>query len=166
MDKISPCLWFDGQAEEAARFYTSLFPNSRITSVDRSPADNPSGPKGSVITVEFTLAGRSYIGLNGGPDFKFNEAISLSIECDDQAEIDRYWNALIANGGEPSVCGWLKDRFGLSWQVVPRRLTEMYRSGDAAAAERAMQAMLKMTKLDVAELERAYAGEAATVGAR
>ena len=166
MDKITPCLWFDGQAEEAARFYTSLFPDSRIQSIDRSAADNPSGPKGSVITVEFTLAGRSYIGLNGGPDFKFNEAISLSIECDDQAEVDRYWDALIANGGEPSVCGWLKDRFGLSWQVVPRRLNEMYKSGDAAAAERAMQAMLKMTKLDIAELERAYAGQAATAGSR
>ena len=166
MDKITPCLWFDGQAEEAARFYTSLFPDSRIQSIDRSAADNPSGPKGSVITVEFTLAGRSYIGLNGGPDFKFNEAISLSIECDDQAEVDRYWDALIANGGEPSVCGWLKDRFGLSWQVVPRRLNEMYKSGDAAAAERAMQAMLKMTKLDIAELERAYAGQAVTAGSR
>ena len=166
MDKITPCLWFDGQAEEAARFYTSLFPDSRIQSIDRSAADNPSGPKGSVITVEFTLAGRSYIGLNGGPDFKFNEAISLSIECDDQAEVDRYWDALIANGGEPCVCGWLKDRFGLSWQVVPRRLNEMYKSGDAAAAERAMQAMLKMTKLDIAELERAYAGQAVTAGSR
>jgi predicted 3-demethylubiquinone-9 3-methyltransferase (glyoxalase superfamily) len=166
MDKISPCLWFDGQAEQAARFYTSLFPNSRIESVDRSPADTPSGPKGSVLTVNFTLDGNSYIGLNGGPDFKFTEAISLSIECDDQAEMDRYWDALIADGGEPSVCGWLKDRFGLSWQVVPRRLTEMYRSGDPAAAERAMQAMLEMTKLDIAALERAFAGEAATAGTR
>jgi predicted 3-demethylubiquinone-9 3-methyltransferase (glyoxalase superfamily) len=159
MDKVSPCLWFDGNAEEAARLYTSLIPNSRIVSVDKSPGDTPSGPKDSVITVEFTLAGRSYIGLNGGPDFQFTEAISLSIDCDDQAEVDRYWNALIADGGEPSVCGWLKDRFGLSWQVVPRRLTEMYASPDRAAAERAMKAMLQMRKLDIAELERAFAGE-------
>jgi predicted 3-demethylubiquinone-9 3-methyltransferase (glyoxalase superfamily) len=159
MDKVSPCLWFDGNAEAAAQLYTSLIPNSRIVSVDKSPGDTPSGPKDSVITVEFTLAGRSYIGLNGGPDFKFTEAISLSIDCDDQAEVDRYWDALIADGGEPSVCGWLKDRFGLSWQVVPRRLTEMYASPDRAAAERAMQAMLQMRKLDIAELERAFAGE-------
>ena len=160
MDKITPCLWFDGQAEEAARFYTSLFPNSRIDAINRSPADNPSGAKDSVITVDFTLAGRSYMALNGGPEFKFNEAISLSIDCEGQAEVDRYWDALIADGGEHSVCGWLKDRFGLSWQVVPRRLVEMYASPDRAGAERAMKAMLEMTKLDVAELERAFAGEA------
>jgi predicted 3-demethylubiquinone-9 3-methyltransferase (glyoxalase superfamily) len=159
MDKVSPCLWFDGNAEEAARLYTSLIPNSRIVSIDKAAGDTPSGPKDSVITVQFTLGGRSYIGLNGGPDFKFTEAISLSIDCDDQAEVDRYWDALIADGGEPSVCGWLKDRFGLSWQVVPRRLIEMYASPDRAAAERAMQAMLQMRKLDVAELERAFAGE-------
>ena len=166
LDKITPCLWFDGQAAEAAAFYTSLFPNSQVTSVLRSPADNPSGEKGSVLTVDFTLDGRSFIALNGGPDFKFNEAISLSIDCDDQAEVDRYWDALIANGGEPSVCGWLKDRFGVSWQVVPRRLTEMYQSSDRAAAGRAMEAMLKMVKLDVAELERAFAGETVGAGSR
>jgi predicted 3-demethylubiquinone-9 3-methyltransferase (glyoxalase superfamily) len=166
VDKVSVCLWFDGKAEEAARFYTSLIPNSRIEGVHRSPADTPSGPKGMVLTVDFTLAGNSYIGLNGGPDFKFNEAVSLSIDCADQAEVDRYWNALIADGGEPSVCGWLKDRFGLSWQVVPRRLIEMYASPDRAAAERAMNAMLKMTKLDVAELERAFAGDAVPAGRR
>jgi len=164
MDKVSPCLWFDGNAEEAAAFYTSLIPNSRITSVDRSPADTPSGPKGSVITVEFTLGGRTFIGLNGGPDFRFSEAISLSIDCDDQAEVDRYWGALLADGGEPSVCGWLKDRYGLSWQVVPRRLTEMTTSPDRVAAERAMHALLEMTKIDVAELERAFAGD--PMGAR
>ena len=164
VDKISPCLWFDGQAEEAARFYTSLLPDSRIVSVDRSAADTPSGPEGSVITVEFTLGGRSFIGLNGGPDFKFTEAISLSIDCDDQAEVDRYWTALIDNGGEPSVCGWLKDRFGLSWQVIPRQLPEMLKSSDRAAAKRTMEAMLKMTKIEVAELERAFAGDAVPVG--
>jgi predicted 3-demethylubiquinone-9 3-methyltransferase (glyoxalase superfamily) len=155
VDKISPCLWFDGDAEEAARLYTSLFPNSHIDSVDRSPADTPSGPEGSVITVNFTLDGRSYIGLNGGPDFKFTEAVSFSIDCDDQAEVDRYWDALLADGGKPSVCGWLYDRFGLSWQVVPRQLPEMLNSQDRPAAKRAMEAMLKMVKIDVAELERA-----------
>jgi len=164
MDKISPCLWFDGDAEEAARFYTSLFPNSSIDRIDSSAADTPSGPAGSIITVDFTLAGRSFIGLNGGPDFQFTEAISLSIDCDDQAEVDRYWEALLADGGQPSVCGWLKDRFGLSWQVIPRQLPEMLRSPDRAAAKRAMEAMLKMVKIDVAELERAYAGEAVPVG--
>ena len=164
MDKISPCLWFDGDAEEAARLYTSLFPNSHIDSVDRSPADTPSGPEGTVITVNFTLAGRSYIALNGGPDFKFTEAVSFSIDCDDQAEVDRYWDALLADGGEPSVCGWLHDRFGLSWQVIPRQLPEMLNSKDRDAARRAMQAMLKMVKIDVAELERAYAGDAVPVG--
>jgi predicted 3-demethylubiquinone-9 3-methyltransferase (glyoxalase superfamily) len=166
MDKITPCLWFDGQAEEAAAFYTSLFPNSRITAVNRSPGDTPSGPKNSVLTVEFTLDGHSYIALNGGDDFKFTEAISLSIDCDDQAEVDRYWTALLANGGEESVCGWLKDRFGLSWQVIPRRMPEMFASSDRAAAERAMKAMLNMVKIDVAELEKAYAGELATTGSR
>jgi predicted 3-demethylubiquinone-9 3-methyltransferase (glyoxalase superfamily) len=159
MDKITPCLWFDGIAEDAARFYTSLLPNSRIIAVNRSPADTPSGPKESVLTVEFTLDGRTYIALNGGPEFKFNEAISLSIECEDQAEVDRYWTALSANGGEESVCGWLKDRYGLSWQVVPRRMTELFASQDWRGAERAMQAMLQMKKIDIAELERAYAGE-------
>ncbi len=161
MDKITPCLWFDGNAEEAAQLYTSLIPGSRIVSVNRSPADNPSGEKGSVLTVEFTLGGRSFTGLNGGPDFKFNEAVSLSIDCDDQAEVDRYWDALLADGGEESYCGWLKDRFGLSWQVVPRRLSELLTSADGGAAERAMQAMLKMRKLDIATLERAAAGEPA-----
>ena len=164
MDKITPCLWFDGEAEEAARFYTSLIPNSRVVAVNRSPGDTPSGEKGSVLTVEFELGDRGFIGLNGGSDFKFNEAISLSIDCEDQAEVDRYWDALIANGGEPSVCGWLKDRYGLSWQVVPRRMTELFGGPDRAGAERAMEAMLQMTKIDVAELERAYAGEPA--GAR
>ena len=164
MDKISPCLWFDGDAEEAARFYTSIFPNSRIDSIDRSPGETPSGPAGMVLTVNFTLDGRSFIGLNGGDDFTFNEAISMSIDCEDQAEVDRYWDALLADGGEESVCGWLKDRFGLSWQVIPRQLPEMLKSTDREAAARALQAMLKMVKIDVAELERAYKGQ--PVGAR
>ena len=160
MDKISPCLWFDDNAEEAARFYTAIFPDSHIDSIDRSPGETPSGPKDTVLTVDFTLAGKSYIGLNGGPDFTFNEAISLSIDCEDQAEVDRYWDALLADGGEESVCGWLKDRFGVSWQVIPRRLPEMLKSSDREAAARALAAMLKMVKIDVETLERAYAGEA------
>jgi predicted 3-demethylubiquinone-9 3-methyltransferase (glyoxalase superfamily) len=161
VDKISPCLWFDNEkAEEAAAFYTSLFPNSRIGGVNRAAGDTPSGPKGSVLTVDFTIGGRSFIALNGGPDFTFTEAISLSIDCDDQAEVDRYWDALIADGGEPSVCGWLKDRFGVSWQVIPRQLPQLMASPDREGAERVMQAMLRMTKLDVAELEAAFAGEA------
>ena len=159
MPTITPCLWFDhGRAEEAATFYTSLFPDSAITTIDRSAADNPSTKKGDVLTVEFNLSGRPFIALNGGPEFTFNEAVSFSIDCKDQAEVDHYWEALIADGGEPSVCGWLKDRFGVSWQVVPRQLNEYLRSGDAAAAERTMKAMMEMTKLDVAELKDAYEG--------
>ena len=158
MSKISPCLWFDGQAEEAAEFYTSLLPNSRIDRVNRAAADTPSGPEGSVLTVDFTLAGQQFIGLNGGPDFTFNEAISLSIDCEDQAEVDRYWEKLVEGGGEHSVCGWLKDRFGVSWQVIPRQLPEMLNGPDPAGAARAMKAMLEMTKIDVAKLREAYEG--------
>ena len=165
MDKISPCLWFDDKAEEAARFYTAIFPDSRIDAVNRSPGETPSGPADMVLTVDFTLAGKTYIALNGGPEFKFNEAISLSIDCADQAEVDRYWDALLADGGEESVCGWLKDRFGVSWQVTPRRLPEMLKSSDREAAARALAAMLKMVKIDVETLERAYRGEAVSRGA-
>ena len=161
MDKITPCLWFDGKAEEAAEFYTSLFPDSHIDKVDRAPGDNPSTPEGAVLTVGFTLAGRLFMGLNGGPDFKFNEAISLSIDCEDQAEVNRYWNALLADGGEESMCGWLKDRYGLSWQVVPRQLIEMLGSPDRDAARRTMEAMLKMQKIEVAKLQEAYEAPAA-----
>ena len=159
MPNITPSLWFDGNAEEAARFYTSVFPNSRIDKIVHAAADNPSNRKGDVMTVEFTLDGAKFVGLNGGPDFRFDEAISFVIDCKDQAEVDRYWDALIAGGGEPSVCGWLKDKFGLSWQVVPRRLNEMIESDDHDAAERATKAMLQMKKLDVAALEEAYRGE-------
>ena len=158
MSKIAPCLWFDGQAEEAAALYTSLFPDSRIDRVNRSAGETPSGPEGMVLTVDFTLDGEPFIALNGGSDFQFNEAISFSIDCEDQAEVDRYWDALIANGGEPSVCGWLKDRFGVSWQVVPKVLPEYLRSDDREAAKRALDAMLNMTKLDVATLREAYEG--------
>ena len=158
MSKIAPCLWFDGQAEEAAALYTSLFPDSRIESVNRSPADNPSTPVGAVLTVDFTLAGQRFIGLNGGPEFKFTEAVSFTIDCEDQTEVDRYWEALIEGGGSPSQCGWLKDRFGVSWQVVPRALPELLNGSDRDGAARAMEAMLEMSKIDVARLREAYEG--------
>ena len=158
MPAITPCLWFDGKAQDAVEFYASVFPDSRVDKVDRSVAETPSGPKGMVLTVEFTLSGQPFVGLNGGPDFQFNEAISFMVDCADQAEVDHYWEALTAGGGQPGPCGWLKDRFGVSWQVIPRRLNELIGGPDAAAAERAMKAMLQMSKIDVAELERAYAG--------
>ena len=156
--KLYPCLWFDGNAEDAATFYTALLPDSRVDKVWRSPADTPSGPEGMVLLVDFTLAGQQLQGLNGGDDFTFNEAVSFVIECDDQAEVDRLWEALTANGGEPGPCGWLKDRYGLSWQIVPKELNEMLDSSDADAARRAMEAMLEMGKLEVTELRRAYEG--------
>ncbi len=155
MAKITPCLWFDGKAEEAAEFYTSLLPDSRVDSVWRSPADTPSGPAGMVLLVDFTLAGQQFQGLNGGPDFNFNEAISFVIDCEDQSEVDRLWEALTADGGEPGPCGWLKDRFDVSWQIVPRRLNELISDPDNDRARRAMEAMLKMGKIEVDELERA-----------
>ncbi|HEY7590500.1 MAG TPA: VOC family protein [Candidatus Limnocylindrales bacterium] len=156
--RITPCLWFDGKAEEAAKFYASLFPDSKIDKVFRSPSETPSGPEGMVLTVEFTIGGQKFIGLNGGPEFKFNESVSFVIDCKDQAEVDKYWNALIANGGEESYCGWLKDRFGLSWQVTPRQLNEYLESSDRDAAKRAMDAMLKMRKIDVETLREAFEG--------
>jgi len=155
MSKITPVLWFDGQAEEAANFYVTLLPDSQVTNVARSPADTPSGSAGSVLTVDFTLAGQPLQILNGGPDFKPSEAFSLAVECEDQAEVDRLWAALTANGGQESVCGWLKDRWGVSWQIIPRRLGELLSDPDPGRAQRAMEAMLKMVKIDVAELERA-----------
>jgi predicted 3-demethylubiquinone-9 3-methyltransferase (glyoxalase superfamily) len=158
MGKVYPCLWFDGNAEEAAEFYAALLPDSHVDKVWRTPADTPSGPAGMVLTVDFTLAGQQVQGLNGGPDFRFNEAVSFVIECDDQAEVDRLWDGLLANGGEPGPCGWLKDQFGLSWQVVPRRLNELLDDPDQERARRAMEAMLKMGKIDVADLERAADG--------
>jgi predicted 3-demethylubiquinone-9 3-methyltransferase (glyoxalase superfamily) len=150
-----PCLWFDGKAEEAARFYASLIPNSHVGKVARSPADTPSGPAGYPITVDFTLNGQRFMGLNGGPEFNFTESISFVIETEDQAETDRLWDALTADGGEPGPCGWLKDRFGLSWQITPRRLNELTADPDPERARRAMEAMLKMGKIEIAELERA-----------
>ena len=160
MPTLTPSIWFDRDAEDAANFYVSIFPNSRVTKVLKAPADSPGGRKGDVLTVDWVLDGQPYNGINGGPEFKPDEAISFVIDCADQAEVDRYWDALTAGGGEPGPCGWLKDRFGVSWQVVPHRLNEMLDSTDPAAAERAMEAMLQMGKLDVAALEAAYAGTA------
>ncbi|MGQ3043382.1 MAG: VOC family protein [Brevundimonas aurantiaca] len=156
-DKIVPCLWFDGEAEAATAFYVSLLPNSRITAVNRSPVDTPSGPAGSVLTVQFVLAGREYLALNGGPNFRFTEAVSFMVMTEDQAETDRLWDALTADGGSENACGWLKDRWGLSWQITPRRLMELTTDPDPARAKAAMQAMMDMIKIDVAALNRAVA---------
>ncbi|MAL57312.1 MULTISPECIES: VOC family protein [Brevundimonas] len=156
-DKIVPCLWFDGEAEAATAFYVSLLPDSRITAVNRSPVDTPSGPAGSVLTVQFVLAGREYLALNGGPNFRFTEAVSFMVMTEDQAETDRLWDALTADGGRENACGWLKDRWGLSWQITPRRLVELTTDPDPARAKAAMQAMMEMIKIDVAALERAVA---------
>jgi predicted 3-demethylubiquinone-9 3-methyltransferase (glyoxalase superfamily) len=158
MSRIAPCLWFDGNAQEAASFYVSLLPDSRIEHVMRSPADTPSGPEGSVLIVEFTLAGQRFIGLNGGPRFRFSEAISFMIDCPDQAEIDRLWEAL-SDDESAEQCGWLKDRFGLSWQVVPSELPQLVGDPDPAKARRVMQAILEMKKIDIAALERARDGD-------
>jgi len=158
MSKITPSLWFDGNAEEAARFYTGLFPDSRIEAVSRAPADNPSTAAGEVLLVTFTLAGQRFTGINGGPQFRFTEAVSFEIDCADQAEVDRYWDALVEGGGEHGQCGWLTDRFGLSWQVVPRQLGDYVGGPDPAGAARAMGAMLRMQKLDVEALRAAYEG--------
>jgi len=157
MQKVTPFLWFDGQAEQAARFYVSLLPDSRIDRVMRSPADTPSGPAGMVLTVEFTLAGTRFVGLKGGPQFPFTEAVSFHIACSDQAEVDRLWAAL-SEGGSDGHCGWIKDRWGLSWQVVPTRLTELLADPDPNRSRRAMEAMLRMSKINIAELERAADG--------
>ena len=158
MPKQIPCLWFDGQAEEAAQLYTSVFPNSSIGDTTRYGPDMPPPMKeGDVLTVEFTLDGQPYTGLNGGPQFPFTEAISFQIMCKDQEEADHYWTRL-TEGGEESQCGWLKDKFGVSWQITPTRLGELMTSSDKAAAGRAMGAMLKMRKIVIADLEAAYAG--------
>jgi len=156
MPSLTPSLWFDRNAEEAAEFYVSVFPNSHVDAVTRSPSDNPSTKAGEVLLVSFTLDGMRFTGINGGPMFTFTEAVSFEIDCADQAEVDRYWEALVAGGGEPGQCGWLKDRFGLSWQVVPRQMGDYLGGADADGAARAMQAMLGMQKLDVEGLRRAY----------
>ena len=156
-NKMAPCLWFDGNAEEAANFYAATFPDTFIEAVHRSPGDYPSGKAGNVLTVEFTLVGLRCVGLNGGPYFKFNEAISFQVYTDDQEETDRYWTAIVDGGGSASQCGWCKDRFGLSWQIVPRALMKAISSPDKAAAGRAMKAMMDMIKIDIAKIEAAVA---------
>jgi predicted 3-demethylubiquinone-9 3-methyltransferase (glyoxalase superfamily) len=156
MQRITNCLWFDTQAEEAAKFYVSIFKNAKITAVSHYGDAGPR-PKGSVMTVTFELDGQEYMGLNGGPHFTFTPAISLVVNCDTQEEIDYYWDKLLADGGKVVECGWLTDRFGLSWQVVPSRM-KTFATGDPERTNRVMQEVLKMKKLDLATLERAYAG--------
>jgi predicted 3-demethylubiquinone-9 3-methyltransferase (glyoxalase superfamily) len=158
MQKIKTFLWYDNQAEDAANFYTSLFPNSRIVDVTR----HENGPSGDVTVVTFELDGQEFMAMNAGPEFKFNESISLYVDCESQEEVDRLWSAMTADGGEESMCGWLKDKYGLSWQIVPKALNELMSDPDREKADRVMQAMLQMQKIDVAKLQEAYAGGSAS----
>ena len=155
MTRIAPCLWFDGNAEEAARFYARTFPDSHVGKVLRAPRDYPAGKTGDVLTVEFTVLGMNFVGLNGGSNFTFNEAVSFQVYTEDQAETDRYWEVVISDGGQPGPCGWCKDKFGLSWQIVPRRLIELMSQPDKECAKRTMEAMMQMQKIDIAAIERA-----------
>ena len=152
MSKVTPFLWFDTQAEEAMNFYVSLFKNSKVNNVSR-------GPDGKAFTVSFELDGQEFMGLNAGPHYKFNEAISLYVDCKDQAEVDYFWNKFIADGGEENQCGWLKDKYGLSWQIIPKQLGELMGGSDPEKSQRVMQAMLKMQKIIVADLQKAYEGK-------
>ena len=156
--KNTVCLWFDGDALDAATFYAETFPDSRVTAVNRAPADYPSGKAGDVLTVGFTVLGIPCLGLNGGPAFTHSEAFSFQVATDDQAETDRYWDAIVGNGGQESDCGWCKDRWGLSWQITPRVLTEAYTGADRDAARRVFQAMMGMRRIDVAAIEAARRG--------
>ena len=161
MTKNTICLWYDKNAQEAARFYAQTFPNSKVGAVHRAPSDFPSGKAGDVLTVEFTVCGVPCIGLNGGPAFKHSEAFSFQIATDDQAETDKYWNPIVGNGGEESRCGWCKDKWGLSWQITPRVLTDaMARGGEVA--RRAFEAMMPMKKIDVARIEAAVKGKSSS----
>ena len=158
MSKICPCLWFDGEAEEAATFYASLLPGSGIETIQKNSVDSPAGKAGSVLVVEFTLAGQHFMALNGGMRMEYTHAVSFKIDCADQAEVDRLWDALTANGGQAERCGWLRDRYGVYWQIVPSALPKYLGGADRAGAQRAMQAMLGMIKLDIEGLRRAYEG--------
>jgi predicted 3-demethylubiquinone-9 3-methyltransferase (glyoxalase superfamily) len=157
---ITPCLWFDNRAEEAARFYISVFPDSRIDHILHYSADTPGGKAGGVLLVDFTLAGQKFQALNGGPHDQFNDAISLAVQCADQAEVDRYWAALTADGGRPVQCGWLKDKYGVSWQIVPSAVIAMLRDEDKEKAKRVTETLLQMVKLDIGKLQQAYDGSA------
>ncbi|HEV2593765.1 MAG TPA: VOC family protein [Sphingomicrobium sp.] len=159
--KIQPCLWFDKNAEEAANFYATTFPDSRIERIDRAPGDYPNGKAGDVLVITMTILGMPFMLLNAGPEFRFTEAVSFQVSTDDQDETDRYWNAIVSNGGEESVCGWCKDRFGLSWQITPKRLTELMAS--PASSKAAFNAMMTMRKINIAALDAAV--EAASVHA-
>jgi predicted 3-demethylubiquinone-9 3-methyltransferase (glyoxalase superfamily) len=156
MDNLVTCLWFDTEGEEAANLYTSIFPKSKVGKISRYGSAGPR-PEGTVMTASFELMGQEFVALNGGPEFKFNEAISFQIMCDDQAEVDRYWEQLTADGGEEGPCGWLRDKFGVSWQVVPKALPRLLGDPDAEKAQRVMAAMLEMKKIEIAELEAAAA---------
>jgi len=156
--KNTICLWFDKDAEQAARFYASVFPESRVTALHHAPGEFPGGKQGDLLTVEFTVLGIPCLGLNGGPTFKHNEAFSFQISTDNQEETDRYWNAIVKNGGQESECGWCKDKWGVSWQITPRVLTEAFTGPDKAAAKRAFAAMMTMKKIDVAKIEAARRG--------
>ncbi len=158
MQKISPFLWYAKEAEEAAKFYASIFPNSRVNRIVSMPSESPSGPAGSVKVVEFELFGQSFTAMTAGQHDAFNHAISFTVSCEDQAEVDRYWNALLEGGGKPEACGWLKDRYGVSWQITPTILTKMMADPDRAKAKRATDAMLKMIKIDIATLKAAFDG--------
>lgn len=156
--KITTFLWYAKEAEEAARFYASIFPNSRVDRVSALLSESPSGPPGSVKVIDFTLFGQPFQAMSAGPHHEFNDAISISVECDDQAELDRYWNALLEGGGKPQACGWLVDRWGLRWQIVPKMLNDAMRDSDAARSKRVSDAMLTMIKLDIATLQKAARG--------
>lgn len=157
MAKNTICLWYNGEAEAAARFYAATFPDSTVGAIYRAPGDYPAGKEGDVLTVEFTVAGIPCLGLNGGPMFKHSEAFSFQIATDDQEETDRYWNAIVGNGGEESACGWCRDKWGLSWQITPRALTEAFAAG-GAPAKRVFEAMMEMKKIDIAKIEAARRG--------
>ena len=155
MQKITPFLWYVSEAEEAARFYASIFPDSSVDAVNAMPTDSPSGPAGSVSVVQFTLFGQSFMAMSAGPHDPFNDAVSLYVDCADQAEVDRYWDALEANGGKPQACGWIRDRYGVRWQIVPRFLTESMMNPNPVRGKRVADAMMKMVKLDEATLRAA-----------